>query len=433
MALGKWLSLMGLLALLAACSASPRLALPNPEGPFDTQAERCGIFDTLETQYSGKRMFVNNNIWGQQEGRAPNEQCVTENSWTWDWPDSTRISSFPHIAYGGRPYNWLAPYDGFPKVFNDIPEFTLEYDLTQTFETRTFGSTIVEMWLTNNQYDVSHELLFFLDCSGQGVGGSPTGDTVTVGDTTYYLWFSANWPTNQPNATDRWKYVGLVPEDRVVFQEDGSIRRSCRSRGPSEIRLTGTLDLKQLISDLSEIEIDGEPVIDGSRNVPGIELGSELGSGKGSVVINSYSVDIGGDPPAPPPTPDPDPDPTPDPDPDPDPTPDPPAPGPGAQCRVSYDVQNDWGSGAVVNVTVENTGSSPLSGWALEWTFPNAQNITNAWNTDLDQDGRAVRAGNASWNGSVAPQSSTSFGFQLSYSGSNTAPESFTLNGVACQ
>jgi endo-1,4-beta-xylanase len=102
-------------------------------------------------------------------------------------------------------------------------------------------------------------------------------------------------------------------------------------------------------------------------------------------------------------------------------------------CTVSYS-QNDWGSGATVSVTIKNNGSSPINGWTLGWTFPGNQKITNMWNGSYSQSGATVTVKNASYNGSIAANGgSVSFGFNLSYSGSNEKPTAFTLNGVLCQ
>jgi mannan endo-1,4-beta-mannosidase len=110
-----------------------------------------------------------------------------------------------------------------------------------------------------------------------------------------------------------------------------------------------------------------------------------------------------------------------------------PTPG-GAVCTVDYDVQNDWGSGATVNVGVINNGSSAIDGWTLAWTFPGNQQISHLWGGSYDQSGASVSVTNASWNRVIgANGGSVSFGFNLTYSGSNRVPTGFTLNGTACQ
>jgi hypothetical protein len=102
-----------------------------------------------------------------------------------------------------------------------------------------------------------------------------------------------------------------------------------------------------------------------------------------------------------------------------------------AACRVSY-ATNVWNSGFTANVTVTNTGSSAINGWALGFTLPNGQAITSSWNAALTGSSGAVTARNVSYNGGIAPGGNQSFGFQGTYSGSFANPGSFTLNGSTC-
>lgn len=105
----------------------------------------------------------------------------------------------------------------------------------------------------------------------------------------------------------------------------------------------------------------------------------------------------------------------------------------GATCRVAYTNQNDWGSGATIDVVITNTGSSAINGWTLAWTFAGNQVISNLWNGSYTQSGQSVAVKNLSYNAVIgANGGSVNFGFNLNYSGSNTAPTSFTLNGVTC-
>jgi hypothetical protein len=96
---------------------------------------------------------------------------------------------------------------------------------------------------------------------------------------------------------------------------------------------------------------------------------------------------------------------------------------------VKY-TQNDWGSGATVSVEITNNGSSAINGWTLGWTFSGNQKITNIWNASFSQNGSSVSVTNQSYNSTIPGNGGkVSFGFNLSYSGSNPVPASFTLNG----
>jgi cellulose 1,4-beta-cellobiosidase len=98
---------------------------------------------------------------------------------------------------------------------------------------------------------------------------------------------------------------------------------------------------------------------------------------------------------------------------------------------VNYTIQNDWGSGATVNVTIKNSGPA-IKGRILTWNFPGNQQITNLWNATFTQSGTSVTVKNAAFNETIAAGGTASFGFNLSYSGSNAKPTGFTLNGTAC-
>lgn len=101
-------------------------------------------------------------------------------------------------------------------------------------------------------------------------------------------------------------------------------------------------------------------------------------------------------------------------------------------CKVSYSVQAQWPGGFTNNTTITNTGTSAINGWTLKFTFPGTQSVSQGWNGAFSQQGEQVTVTNLSYNGSISPGGSTSFGFNGSWSGSNPNPTSFTLNGATC-
>ncbi|MCL6592046.1 MAG: cellulase family glycosylhydrolase [Firmicutes bacterium] len=101
---------------------------------------------------------------------------------------------------------------------------------------------------------------------------------------------------------------------------------------------------------------------------------------------------------------------------------------------VTYVISSDWGSGANADVTIRNNTSTAVNGWTLNWTFPGNQTITNLWNGIYTQSGASVSVKDAGYNATIGANGGTvSFGFGMSYSGTNAKPASFTLNGTACQ
>ncbi|MCL6591087.1 MAG: cellulase family glycosylhydrolase [Firmicutes bacterium] len=110
-----------------------------------------------------------------------------------------------------------------------------------------------------------------------------------------------------------------------------------------------------------------------------------------------------------------------------------PTQGSGGGYVVSYVIQNDWGTGATINVIITNNSTAAVNGWTLAFTFPGNQVITNLWNGTYTQSGASVTVKDAGYNANIpANGGSTSFGFNINYSGTNAKPASFTLNGAPC-
>ncbi|WP_307629320.1 GH12 family glycosyl hydrolase domain-containing protein [Streptomyces turgidiscabies] len=106
-------------------------------------------------------------------------------------------------------------------------------------------------------------------------------------------------------------------------------------------------------------------------------------------------------------------------------------PGGGTACAVSY-ATNVWPGGFTANVTVTNTGSTPVDGWRLAFTLPSGQQLTSTWSASVSPSSGSVTATGLPHNASIAPGGSQTFGFQGTYNGAFTTPGGFTLNGTAC-
>ena len=75
-----------------------------------------------------------------------------------------------------------------------------------------------------------------------------------------------------------------------------------------------------------------------------------------------------------------------------------------------------------------------MVGGTRTWTWAGNQQITQAWNSSYTQAGPNASLIAASWNKNIAPGATLSgMGFNASYSGTNTAPTAFYVNGTLCQ
>ena len=103
-------------------------------------------------------------------------------------------------------------------------------------------------------------------------------------------------------------------------------------------------------------------------------------------------------------------------------TPPPSTPPPGGRaCTATYAVTSQWTGGFQAEVRV-TAGTTPVTGWAVTWTYANGQTVSQAWNATVTASGTSVTARNVSYNGSLGAGASTAFGFLGSWNGTNAVP-----------
>jgi endo-1,4-beta-xylanase len=107
------------------------------------------------------------------------------------------------------------------------------------------------------------------------------------------------------------------------------------------------------------------------------------------------------------------------------------SPGGTGTCRVTNSV-SAWNSGLTDNITITNTGTAAVNGWALRFTLASGQSITSGWSATYSPASGQVTATNVSYNAAIPPGGSTTIGFQANHTGNSAAPSGFTLNGTAC-
>ncbi|MFI9771379.1 glycosyl hydrolase family 18 protein [Streptomyces sp. NPDC052415] len=99
------------------------------------------------------------------------------------------------------------------------------------------------------------------------------------------------------------------------------------------------------------------------------------------------------------------------------------------EATATYSKPQDWGTGFEGKWTVKNTGTTTITSWTVEWDFPSGTTAGSAWDADVTSSGNHWTAKNKSWNGTLAPGASVSFGFNGTGSGS---PTNCKLNGGSC-
>lgn len=82
---------------------------------------------------------------------------------------------------------------------------------------------------------------------------------------------------------------------------------------------------------------------------------------------------------------------------------------PSASLEVTYRVDQDWGSGQSVVMSVTNQGSAATRSWGVD--IPAGVRVDSMWNAESVSGDGDIRAVNADWNGYLAPGDTIEFGF----------------------
>ncbi|MFJ1540908.1 chitinase [Micromonospora chalcea] len=96
---------------------------------------------------------------------------------------------------------------------------------------------------------------------------------------------------------------------------------------------------------------------------------------------------------------------------------------------AAFTKTSDWGTGWEGRYTVTNGGSSTITGWQIAFTLPSGTALGSYWDATVTSVGQRHTFTNRSWNGTLAPGASASFGFLATGSG---LPTDCTLNGAPC-
>ncbi|WP_405579634.1 glycoside hydrolase family 48 protein [Streptomyces sp. NBC_01190] len=101
------------------------------------------------------------------------------------------------------------------------------------------------------------------------------------------------------------------------------------------------------------------------------------------------------------------------------------------QCSVDY-TTSDWGSGFTANAKITNVGTAAISGWTLTYAYTGNQTLQSGWNGTWSQSGHNVTVVAPDWGKTIAAGANVTTSANFGYSGTNTAPTSFAVNGTVC-
>ena len=110
----------------------------------------------------------------------------------------------------------------------------------------------------------------------------------------------------------------------------------------------------------------------------------------------------------------------------------PPVLSPGTHGTVTPSIRNFWGTGDTTDLTIKNTGTTPMSGWVV--TFTSDFEITQLWNAQLighSGNQYTVKHIPNSWNAVIKPGAAITFGFNTRMGPEDSTDlHDVTLNGT---
>lgn len=105
------------------------------------------------------------------------------------------------------------------------------------------------------------------------------------------------------------------------------------------------------------------------------------------------------------------------------------APPPASAATATFVRTATWETGYEAKFTVTNNASSTITSWNVQFDLPGGSTLGTYWDALMSTSGQHVTATNRSWNGTLAPGASTSFGFIVNGTGN---PTNCTVNGTSC-
>lgn len=202
--------------------------------------------------------------WSQCIGLGHASDGTIMGRWTWDWPYSDHVVSYPMIFYGRKPPSSTSN-DILPVAILDIGSATVSYDISSTHTGQ--GNLALEFWLYDTQNPqtwsvppITHEIMIWLEAYG---GMRPAGrlfGRVTIQNNVYQMYIADNFAQGQ-------RYIAFASETSQLGE--------------------GRLNLHDFLWYLRE-----NGFVTGEEYLGSIEIGNEIRYGVGETIVDEYEVSI---------------------------------------------------------------------------------------------------------------------------------------------
>jgi hypothetical protein len=90
---------------------------------------------------------------------------------------------------------------------------------------------------------------------------------------------------------------------------------------------------------------------------------------------------------------------------------------------------SSWGSGYEARFTVTNNTTTTITSWTVAFDLPAGTSVGSFWDADMTRSAQRFTFTNKSWNGTLGPNATASFGY---IGAGNGDPTNCTVNGTSC-
>ena len=251
----------------------------NPEilvSELNTTTTKCASWNTIQVPNTNEYYTLSNNDWGRQylDSNSDGVQCVfsfnenniTKGGWYWGWPDNNdyQVKGYPEAIYGAKFSRILNPDSGFPILVKDIGVVNVDLNYRDFNITNRYNIAL-EFWLhtdINTSMDnIEYEIMFRFDPDGFHPTQTLLG-TQTLGGIEFDIYKDRDYDGTQTRT-----FINYVAKSKV-----------------SDINI----NFKEALDYLSDVEFSDIP----QTYMSGIEMGVEVISGSGALVLDNLDVNL---------------------------------------------------------------------------------------------------------------------------------------------
>jgi hypothetical protein len=256
--------ILTILSIIYSCMGSPE---PIDRGRVVKKMSADWSFFMVDGSYK-----VVNNVWnkGRIKKYSQTIYLFDENGapvigWDWVWPFGSNVVAYPEIVIGEKPWD---PYSGniadFPFSVGS-KNISVDYDID--ISASGVYNIAFSLWATSDNpgtaSGVRNEIMIWILTNGIGTWGTYIG-TLNADGTDFKTYVNKNHGDASGNFSNKWTYTAFIA---------------------SKKKFTGPLHIGVFLDFLLEKEILTEDLF-----INGLELGTEIVRGKGSIAIRHFNV-----------------------------------------------------------------------------------------------------------------------------------------------